>query len=408
MASAPEPGADPGPADVQPLLAGGTDSSEVEAYRLRVRALIAESVSPLMDSAEEEHRFPRAAVAAVGASGILRERWAGPHGDVGRGLVYAEELGRALTGGIGIGLLVQSENVISILRRFGDSDEARALLDQVLDGAVVGCIAASEPQGGADLAAVRTVAEQDGDGWRVRGEKAYSSPAGAADFCMALCRLPEGNGFFEPALAIALVDRDGFAPRPLQTAGLWSLETCRLTVDAGVPAGRMLAARGLGLHALQWGLTFERFAGAVFAIGGADTTLRLAITHLHRRTQFGAPLFEHQALRLRIAELAAQVRLMRGGLYELASRWERTDQRMIREAAATKVTAARLGERVLSECAHVFGGSGYLENETPFPRMLRDFRLARLGGGADEMMLELYAGALETDDDLYDRLTSIQ
>ena len=82
---------------------------------------------------------------------------------------------------------------------------------------------------------------------------------------------------------------------------------------------------------------------------------------------------------------------------------------MIREAAATKVTAAWLCERVLSECAHIFGGSGYLENETPFPRLLRDFRLARLGGGSDEMMLEVYAGALETDDELLDdRLTAIE
>lgn len=392
---------------VEPLLAGGSDGAAVRAYRERIRGLIERSVSPLLDAAEQERRFPRAAVEAIGNAGIFRERWDGRHGDVGRAVVLAEELGRALTGGIGIGILVQSENVIPILRRFGESPEAEHLLEQVLDGAAVGSIAASEPQGGSDLGGIETLAEPHGDTWRVHGHKAYSSPAAAADFCLALCRLPAGSGFFEPAQAIAVVERSGYEAHRLQTAGCRSLETCRLTVDAEVPAGLMLASRGLGLHALQWGLSYERFAGAVFVIGSAETTLRLAITRLHRRTQFGQPLFDHQELRLRIAALAAEVRLLRGGLYELASRWERTDQRLMREAAATKVTAARLCERVLSECAHVFGASGYLEDETPFPRLLRDSRMARLGGGSDEMMLELYAGALETDDELYDRLTAI-
>ena len=408
MAIAPGSGTGSEPADIEPLLAGGTRSADVEAYRERVRGLIAQSVSPLLDAAERDRRFPRAAVQAIGSAGLFRERWEGRNGDIGRAVVLAEELGRALIGGIGVGILVQSENVIPILRRFGESPEAERLLEQVLDGAAVGSIAASEPQGGSDLAGVRTLAEPHGDGWRVSGQKAYSSPAGAADFCLVLCRLPEGSGFFEPAQAIAVVPRDGYEAQRLETAGCRSLETCRLSVDAEVPAGLVLASRGLGLHALQWGLSFERFAGAVFVLGSAETTLRLAITRLHRRTQFGAPLFDHQELRLRIAALAAEVRLLRGGLYELASRWDRTDQRLMREAAATKVTAARLCERVLSECAHVFGASGYLEDETPFPRLLRDSRMARLGGGSDEMMLELYAGGLEADDELYDRLTTVE
>jgi alkylation response protein AidB-like acyl-CoA dehydrogenase len=92
----------------------------------------------------------------------------------------------------------------------------------------------------------------------------------------------------------------------------------------------------------------------------------------------------------------------------MAARWTKTDGDLIRRAAAAKVTAAKLCERILSECAHIFGGAGYLEDETPFPRLLRDARLARLGGGSDEMMLELYAQGLESDDELYDRLTSIE
>jgi alkylation response protein AidB-like acyl-CoA dehydrogenase len=391
----------------QVLFSQGTDGPHVDAYRARVRELIAASLWPLVEPAEAERRFPRAAVEAVGGAGLLRERWAGEHGDAGKALIFSEELGRAGLGGIGIGLIVQSDNVIPILRRFGGSGEAQRWLDGVLDGTAIGCVAASELAGGSDLASVQTTALPEGDGWRVRGTKAFSSPAGAADFCLVLCRL-EGESFLGPKLGIAIVEKDHFDARPLNTSGCRSLETCRLTIDGQIPAGGLLAPQGLGLHAANWGLTYERLAGAAQALGAAEAAILLATTHLHRRQQFGVPLFEHQALRMRLASLAAELLLARNGLYVLAAKWAKPDQTLIREAAAAKAAAAVLSERVASECAHMFGGAGYLEDETPFPRMLRDMRLARLGGGTNEMMWELYAQGLEVDDELYERMVSIE
>lgn len=390
-----------------PLFSEGTSGPHVDAYRQRVRDVIAGSVSPLVEAAEANRRFPRAAVEAVGAAGLYRERWEGDDGDVGRALVLSEELGRAGVGGIGVGLIVQSESVVPLLKRFGRSPEVARWMEAVLDGEAVGCVAASELAGGSDLASVTTTAHREGDGWRIRGMKAFASPAGAADFCLVLCRM-EGDSFMGPKLAIALVERQHVETRLLETSGCRSLETCRLTIDGLVPPELLLALQGLGLFALNWGLTYERFASAAQVLGGADAAIRLATTHLRRRRQFGSPLIDQQSLRIRLASLSAEVLLARGGLYTIASRWTRLDQRLMREAAAAKVTAALLSERVLSECAHLFGGAGYLEDETPFPRFLRDLRLARLGGGSNEMMWELYAQGLESDDELYDRLISIE
>lgn len=380
---------------------------QVEEYRARVQELITTSLWPLVAEAEAERRFPRCAVEVMGEAGVFRDRWAGEHGDALQALVLSEELGRAGLGGIGIGLIVQSENVIPILRRFGTGELTAAWMEKVLDGAAIGCVAASELAAGSDLASVQTTAVADGDGWLVRGVKAFCSPGGAADFCIVLCRL-EGESFLGPKLAMALVERDGFEARQLQTSGCRSLQTCRLSIDARIPGEALMAEQGLGLHVAHWGLTYERLAGAAQALGAAETAIRLATTHLRRRTQFGAPLFDHQGLRLRLASLAAELLLARNGLYQLAAGWTKPDQAQMREAAAAKATAAALSERIASECAHLFGGAGYLEDETPFPRMIRDMRLARLGGGTDEMMLELYAQGLETDDELYDRFVSIE
>jgi hypothetical protein len=111
------------------------------------------------------------------------------------------------------------------------------------------------------------------------------------------------------------------------------------------------------------------------------------------RRQFGQTLFEHQALRLRMADLQARVDQLSYALHGIAARG-RLD---LRAAAGIKVTAARLGEEVVGECMHIFGGSGYLVDETPLGRMWRDMKLARVGGGTDEVLWELVAAGMKPD-----------
>lgn len=121
-----------------------------------------------------------------------------------------------------------------------------------------------------------------------------------------------------------------------------------------------------------------------------------------KRRQFGHTLYEHQALRMRLADLHARVDLLRYGLAGLAAQG-RMD---LRAAAAIKVTAARLGVEVVDECMHIFGGAGYLVDETPLGRWWRDMKLARVGGGTDEVLWELVAAGMRPDYEGYDAVTS--
>lgn len=400
------------------LLSEGHADPGVAAYRARVAGEIATRVSPLLDEAEATGRFPRAAVAALGESGLLRERWAGgPHGDAGRGVVLSEELGRAGLGGVGVGVSVHVEAVLSTLLRFGRSDHLRAVAEDALAGSLVGCLATSEDRVGSDLSGLRTSAVRDGDGWRVRGTKAFVSVGAAADFALVLCRVGTGGEMdaideeqafdptISPPLVLACVPREGLTvARRLAPLGARGLETVRLDVDAHIPDEAILGRPGLGLFVVSWGLTHERLASAAQVLGGAQLGIALAATHMHRRRQFGARLFDHQALRLRIADLASQVEVARLALYALAGSLTGLRPQWARQVAALKVTVARLGERVASECMHVLGGLGYLEDDAPMARMVRDVRLARLGGGSDEMMWELVAAGLPSDEPRYDEL----
>jgi acyl-ACP dehydrogenase len=126
----------------------------------------------------------------------------------------------------------------------------------------------------------------------------------------------------------------------------------------------------------------------------------ITLARMMKRRQFGHTLYEHQALRMRMADLQARVDLLRYGLAGIAA----DDRLDLRAAAAVKVTAARLGEEVLGECMHIFGGSGYLVDETPLGSWWRDMKLARVGGGTDEVLWELVAAAMKPDYDGYAEL----
>jgi alkylation response protein AidB-like acyl-CoA dehydrogenase len=400
------PAPDPAPFGV---FADGPFGTRVEESRKRIADLLQRAFEPRARAAEKEGRFPRGLLAELGEAGLFRERWnAAPAGDPGLAVIIAEESGRLGQAALSIGLSLHCETVASILIRYGDTPLLQEYLAGTLDGKLVGCLGASEPAGGSDLNGVRTTARRVADGWQVRGEKKYLSLGLVCDFALLLCRLDEGAGPVPGRLALFAVPRSGLTPRKrLSKAGTAALDTTWMTVDATVPGEALVGRPGGGLLAAAWGLTHERLSIAAQAAGGAARAIGLATAHLQRREQFGRPLMEQQALRLRLAELASRQLLLRYAVYAAAQGLPVAGACGTREVAALKVTAARFIEEVTSECMHMFGGAGYLDDETPLARMWRDSRLARLGGGTDEMMWELVASGLVPDDVGYEQTVNL-
>ena len=128
--------------------------------------------------------------------------------------------------------------------------------------------------------------------------------------------------------------------------------------------------------------------------------LQSTVAHMKRRSQFGKTLFEHQALRLRIADLYPR-RGAAHGVAHLPTRTESPQPADRGGAEGQRCTPRRRGRR---ECMHVFGGSGYLVEETPVSRWWRDMKLGRVGGGTDKILWELVAAGITPADDSYDRL----
>jgi len=184
---------------------------------------------------------------------------------------------------------------------------------------------------------------------------------------------------------------------PYRKVGAAPLDTAAVHIDTWVPADALVARAGTGLAAISWGLAHERMSIAGQIAASCQRAIGITVARMVSRRQFGQTLFEHQALRLRIADLQARVDLLRHALHGIAAQG-RLD---LRAAAGVKVTAARLGEEVIGECMHIFGGSGYLVDETPLGRWWRDMKLARVGGGTDEVLWELVAAGMRPDHDAY-------
>ncbi|WP_239346531.1 MULTISPECIES: acyl-CoA dehydrogenase family protein [unclassified Frankia] len=391
----------------QPLFGQGLFGEHLTDAADGIRAVLTDVVRPWAHEAERAGRFPRQVLAGLAAAGVIARRWpAGCDGDTGWGALLAIESGRLGFAGLSVGISLQVETVASILHRYGRTELLRGYLDGVRDGRLVGCLGASEAGGGSDLMSVSTTATRILDGWQVRGEKKFLSLGRVADFALLLCRM-DGDG--AGGLGVVAVPAAALTVRKrLVKTGTQSLDTTWMDVACTVGEDAVVARPGLGLLAVTYGLTYERLSVAGQVVGCCEYAIDLAVSHLHNRRQFGRPLFECQALRIRIAELASRLTVLRHAVLAMAAGLFAPGGPGVREVAALKVTAARFAEECTSECMHVFGGAGYLEDETPLSRMWRDSRLARIGGGTDEMMWELVAGGLGGDGETYRAAVSLR
>ena len=361
---------------------------------------------PHAQTADDTARFPRETIGALAQSGLIAERWTGDlYGDPGRAVVLAEELGRSGVGGVGVGVGVQFEAVYSLLRRYSRSELLRAVAEDVLSGAQIGCFAASEDNGGSDLTSIGTIATKTESGWHIKGHKAFVSLGGLADFALVLCTTEPNDGSGMARLIVAHVPREGFKIESrLHPVGSRALETVRVQIDAVVPDDAILGAPGSGLMVATWGLTHERLASAAQISGGMELAIGLATAHMRERRQFGVPLEGHQALRHRVAAVSTEAMMLRLALYAFVACLDGKRPTWSREVAAFKYRAAQLADSAVSDCMHILGGIGYLEDRSPFARLWRDSRLSHLGGGSDEMMLEMIYGGLQPLSAEYDTM----
>ncbi len=384
-----------------------TEPLPLAQYRQLLDEVFDDELAAMVIEAERAESFPRPLIEKLGAAGVFRAKWAGAsRPDVAKLFELGYRLGRTASTGIGVGVSLH-DSAIATLRRFGKSDYLTAVAERAIDGTEVLCIGASEESGGSDLQIVGTEvsAETSGGaaGFRVRGRKKFCSLSPIAGHMIAVARnVDDGSTHGNNVVVAVPMDAPGVVVGDrYRKLSAGPLDTAPVDIDTWVPAQALVARPGTGLAVISWGLAHERLSVAAQVASACDLIIGITLARMMDREQFGKRLYDHQALRLRVADLQARVDTLRFALDGIAA----AGPMNLRTAAAIKVTAVRLAEEVAGECLHIFGGSGFLYDETPVGRWWRDVKLGRVGGGTDEVLWELVAAAMKPNTEAYANLS---
>lgn len=372
---------------------------DLAAIRSQVREYVEREVVPSVMTWETEGAVPRSVLDEMGKLGFFGLRIPEPYGGIGLGhlasVMFAEELGRSTSGGFAITVLVHTDLASPYVTNFGSDSQKERWLPKFASGESITAIAVTEPDAGSDVAAIRSTARRDGEGWRVNGTKMFITNGGIADVVFIAAKTDPGvKG--SRGISIFAVERgtEGFgASRDLDKMGWHSSNTAELVLDdVWVPADHLIGEENRGFYYIMGNFQNERLAIMGQALGEAQRALELTVDYVKERQAFGAPLWQKQGIRQRLAMRQAQIDAARELTYRAA--WL-TDQgeETVREVSEVKALVGELSNEVLYDCVQFHGGMGYMA-ESAVERMYRDVRIHSIGGGATEVMLEEVAKRL--------------
>ena len=373
------------------------DTPERRALRSLTRDFVVREVRPHLGQWEAEGALPRSLhrrAAEVGLLGLgFPEEFGGSGGNLLDALVMTEEL--LLAGGSGglVAGLFTHGIALPHIATAGDPDQIERFVRPVLEGRAIASLAVTEPDGGSDVAALRTRAELEDDEFVVNGVKTYITSGTRADFVTVAVRTG-GPGFGGISLLVVPTDAPGFqVTRRLEKMGWHCSDTAELAfTDCRVPASNLVGAINSGFIQIAQQFVVERLSLAVQAYATAQRCLDLALEWARLRHTFGKPLTGHQVVRHQLVEMDRLVDVARTYTRHVALRHV-AGQEVIAQAALAKNTAVDAAEKVAYQAVQIFGGQGYMR-DAEVERHYRDVRILAIGGGATEIMTELAARRL--------------
>ncbi|MFE4673999.1 acyl-CoA dehydrogenase family protein [Streptomyces sp. NPDC056721] len=373
-------------------------TDEHHAFRRTVRDFVEAEIQPHMDEWEAAGMFPAhelfPKLAKIGLLGLEYDpAYGGEGADHTFTVIAGEELGRINGNGVPMGISVQTNMATPALARFGTHELKQKYLAPAIAGEYVTSIAITEPDTGSDVARVRTRAERDGDDWVINGSKLYITNGVQADWLCLLARTSGEGGYRGMSQIVVPTDTSGVTvSRKLDKLGNRSSDTAELVFeDVRVPVSNTIGETGRGFQQQMQQFQHERMIAAYMTVGSVGHALERTRDYLKQRTTFGKPLIENQWIQFKLAELAAELDLLRHYNYACAEAYLRGEDTS-RYATIAKLTSGKLARRTADVCMQFHGGVGYME-ETWTARYFRDARLRSIGGGAEEIMLQVLARA---------------
>jgi len=336
--------------------------------------------------------------------GIFGVTFPESHGGLGLSFeTYSAVIEEISRGWMGLAGIINT-NVIDgwIIDEHGTQEQKDRFLPGLATGELQGCFTITEPNAGSDAQAIRTTASRDGDDYILNGNKLFVTNGDRGDVYLAMTKTDPSAQPRHRGISAFLVEKDtpGFSmARTIDKLGYKGPETAELFLDdARVPAANLLGGQeGRGFQQMISGLEIGRINVASRATGVAQAAFDEAIVYAQRRETMGRPIAQHQAIQLKLAEMATKIRAARL-LTRDAARKKDSGQRSDLDVGMAKLFATEVALECTLESMRVHGGVGYTK-ELPVERFYRDAPLMAVAEGTNEIqriviarrLLELYA-----------------
>ncbi|HZZ09315.1 MAG TPA: acyl-CoA dehydrogenase family protein [Paraburkholderia sp.] len=362
-----------------------------------VRTFVREAITPHAAQWGRERSFPKDVhrqLAALGAYGVLvPEEYGGAGMDALALALILEEIA-AGDGGTSTAISVNNCPVCSILLTYGNDTQKRDWLTPLARGEMLGAFCLTEPQAGSDASALRTTATREGDAYVLNGVKQFITSGKNGDVAIVMAVTDKAAGKRGISAFIVPTGTQGYVvARVEEKLGQHSSDTAQIIFeDCRVPAANRIGAEGEGYRIALSGLEGGRIGIAAQSVGMARAAFEAALGYAKERESFGVPLFSHQAVQFRLADMATQLEAARQLIWHAASLKD-AGLPCLTEAAMAKLFASEAAERICSAALQVHGGYGYL-SDFPVERIYRDVRVCQIYEGTSDIQKILIARGL--------------
>ena len=372
-------------------------TEEHQMIRDALRTFAQERLAPNAARWDREHHFPKdelKELAQLGAFGVaVPEQYGGAGLDYVALALVLEEIA-AGDGGTSTIISVNNCPVCSIAMTYANAAQKERWLRPLAQGDLLGAFALTEPHTGSDAAALRTTAVRDGDHYVLNGTKQFITSGKNGDVAIVMAVTDKAAGKKGISAFWVPTDTPGYIVAGIeQKMGQHSSDTAQIVFDnCRIPLENLIGEEGQGYKIALSGLEGGRIGIASQSVGMARAAFEAALAYAKERESFGSPIFDHQAVQFRLADMAMQIEAARQLILHAASMKD-AGLPCLKEAAMAKLFASEMAERVVSSAMQVFGGYGYVA-DFPVERIYRDVRVCQIYEGTSDIQKILIARAL--------------
>ncbi|WP_228389255.1 acyl-CoA dehydrogenase family protein [Cumulibacter manganitolerans] len=374
-----------------------------------VRQFVDKEIIPAAQELEHKDEYPEQILEGMKEMGLFGLMIPEEYGGLGESLLTyvlcVEELAR---GWMSVSGIINTHFIVAyLIKQHGTQEQKDHYLPKMATGDVRGAFSMSEPGCGSDVSAITTKAVRDGDEWTINGQKMWLTNGAYSSVVATLVKTDTGSDSVYKNMSTFLLEKDpGFTttggltiPGKIDKMGYKGVETTEMILENHkVPTSTVLGGEegiGQGFYKMMDGIEVGRVNVAARGCGVAIRAFELAIKYAQERETFGKPIFQHQAIAFKLAEMATDVEVAHAMMVN-AARLKDAGTRNDIEAGMAKMVASEAAARVTTDSFKIHGGYGY-SKEAEIERLMREAPFLLIGEGTSEIQKQIISRGLMRD-----------